>query len=225
MRWMFALLVAVAMFRAVPASAQDAAVYVATYIEAAPEAAKRAAAMLKAEAAASRRDEGCRSIQALAENGRDSRFVLLEVWSDQSAFAAHRDSDHARQFLRQLGSVQAAPPDERVGEGLWIGLAPKAAPTQALWVVTHVDVPPPSKDDASAMLKRLGEESAREPGNLRFDIAQQTSRPNHFTVSEIWRGRGAFEAHQTAAHTRQFRDQLGPLLGALYDQRIYRKLN
>jgi len=59
--------------------------------------------------------------------------------------------------------------------------------------------------------------SAKEPGNMRFVVAQQTGRPNHFTVSEIWA-----DAHRAAAQTRHFRDMLGPMLGALYDQRIYR---
>jgi quinol monooxygenase YgiN len=89
-------------------------------------------------------------------------------------------------------------------------------------VVTHVDVMPPYKYDASGMLKELGEGSAKEPGNLRFVVAQQTGRPNHFTVSEIWADRTSFDAHQAAAQTRHFRDGLGPMLGALYDQRIYR---
>jgi len=57
---------------------------------------------------------------------------------------------------------------------------------------------------------------------VRFVVAQQTGRPNYFTVSEIWADRTSFDAHQAAAQTRHFRDGLGPMLGALYDQRIYR---
>ena len=72
------------------------------------------------------------------------------------------------------------------------------------------------------MLKELGEGGPKEPGNLRFVVAQQTGRQNHFTVSEIWADRTSFDAHLAAAQTRHFRDRLGPMLGALYDQRIYR---
>jgi quinol monooxygenase YgiN len=49
-------------------------------------------------------------------------------------------------------------------------------------------------------------------------------RPNHFTLEEGWASHLAFDAHQAAAPTRQFRDKLTPMLGALYDQRIYRGL-
>ena len=49
----------------------------------------------------------------------------------------------------------------------------------------------------------------------RFDVFQQTSRPNHFTVVEIWRDQNAYDAHITSAHTKRFREQLTPMSGAL----------
>jgi quinol monooxygenase YgiN len=52
-------------------------------------------------------------------------------------------------------------------------------------------------------------------------VLQQTNRPNHFTVVEAWKDRNAFDAHGMAAHTRQFRDRLAPMSGALYDERLY----
>ena len=36
--------------------------------------------------------------------------------------------------------------------------------------------------------------------------------------------KGAYDTHITAAHTKQFRDQLTPMSGALYDERLYRAL-
>jgi quinol monooxygenase YgiN len=44
-------------------------------------------------------------------------------------------------------------------------------------------------------------------------------------VVEIWIDRNALEAHAVAAHTRQFREQIGPMSGALYDERLYRALD
>jgi len=38
---------------------------------------------------------------------------------------------------------------------------------------------------------------------------------------EAWKDRNAFDAHGMAAHTRQFRDRLAPMSGALYDERLY----
>jgi quinol monooxygenase YgiN len=52
-------------------------------------------------------------------------------------------------------------------------------------------------------------------------VFQQKSRPNHFTVVEAWGNRKALADHVTAAHTRAFRQQLLPMAGALYDERLY----
>jgi quinol monooxygenase YgiN len=56
-------------------------------------------------------------------------------------------------------------------------------------------------------------------------VQQQGNRPNHFTVVEIWADQKAYDAHVMAGHTRQFRDKLGPMSGALYDERLYKALD
>jgi len=94
----------------------------------------------------------------------------------------------------------------------------------AIFVVTHVDVPPPKKDECIAALKTLVADSRKEPGSVRYDIFQQGNRPNHFSVVEIWKNQSAYDAHIIAAHTKKFRDQLTPMSGALYDERLYRAI-
>src|SRR5439155_589163 len=84
---------------------------------------------------------------------------------------------------------------------------------------------PPGRSDAVGRLKSLGEASRRDDGNLRYEIVQQTNRPNHFTVIEIWASREAFDAHGMAPHVREFRDRLAPMSGALYDERLYETVN
>jgi quinol monooxygenase YgiN len=96
-----------------------------------------------------------------------------------------------------------------------------AAMAKAVVVLTHVDVPPPSKDECIGLLKQLTEMSRKDAGVLRFDVLQQDSRPNHFTVVEAWRDRKSHDAHIAAAHTREFRRKLTPMSGALYDERLY----
>src|SRR5437879_600546 len=59
----------------------------------------------------------------------------------------------------------------------------------------------------------------------RYQIVQQTNRPTHFTVIEIWASREAFDAHGMAPHVREFRDRLAPMSGALYDERLYETVN
>jgi hypothetical protein len=61
-------------------------------------------------------------------------------------------------------------------------------------------------------------------GNLQFDVWRQTTRPNHFTVVESWANRGAFDVHEMQKETREFRMKLGPMSGALYDERLYKVL-
>jgi quinol monooxygenase YgiN len=108
---------------------------------------------------------------------------------------------------------------------LLVSPAKGTPPGAAVHVVTHVDVPPPRKDEVMLLLRRLAEVSAREPGNLGFSVVQQTNRPNHFSVIEIWADRKSLDAHEMTADTRRFRDELGPMLGAPYDDRIYRAID
>jgi quinol monooxygenase YgiN len=41
-------------------------------------------------------------------------------------------------------------------------------------------------------------------------------------VVELWADPKVHEGHVMAGHTRQFREKLGPMVGALYDERLYR---
>ena len=47
-------------------------------------------------------------------------------------------------------------------------------------------------------------------------------RANHFTIVETWRSEKALDAHLAAAHSRQFRDTIQPVLGSPLDQRMFR---
>ena len=59
-------------------------------------------------------------------------------------------------------------------------------------------------------------------GNLQFDVWRQEGRPNHFTVIEALTNGGSFDVHEMQKETREFRMRLGPMLGALYDERLYK---
>jgi quinol monooxygenase YgiN len=95
------------------------------------------------------------------------------------------------------------------------------AMASAVYVLTHVDVPPPAKDQCIELLKQLTDNSRKDAGVLRFDVLQQDSRPNHFTVVEAWRDRKSHDAHTMAEHTRDYRRKLTPMAGALFDERLY----
>ena len=75
-----------------------------------------------------------------------------------------------------------------------------------------------------AALKALADPTRKDNGNLRFDVYQQKTRPNHFTVIEVWRNQKAVDGHEIGTHTKDFRKVLGSATGALYDQRWYKAL-
>ena len=75
-----------------------------------------------------------------------------------------------------------------------------------------------------AVLQAIIEKSRSDPGNLRFDLLIQDSRRNHMTLVESWRSSDLKTTHSRATHTRDYRDALAPLMGSLYDERLYRPL-
>jgi quinol monooxygenase YgiN len=40
-------------------------------------------------------------------------------------------------------------------------------------------------------------------------------------IVEVWESQQAFDAHIAAAHTVQFRQQIDPMLGSPYDERLH----
>ena len=97
--------------------------------------------------------------------------------------------------------------------------------SDAVYALTHVDVPPDNVEPTREHLHSIAGDSRAEPGNRRFDVVVQSSRSNHFTVVEKWQSAQAQTEHVDAPHSREFRDNLYPLSGALYDERLYRALN
>jgi quinol monooxygenase YgiN len=195
-----------------------------TYVEVVPPAAARAAASLRRYGGASRRDPGALRVEVLQRIDRPNHFAILAAWTDRAALEAHQAARSTGEFRETLEPLLASPNDERLHRALSVGTAPATSPPGAVYVVTHVDVIPPRTDDGVAALRRLAEASRPEAGLVRFDVLQQTTRPNHCTVVEVWADREAFDAHGMAAHTRRFRDELAPMSGALYDERLYHAL-
>jgi len=206
------------------ARADEPILYTVTYVEVMPTSTAQAAALLRQYRDESRKDAGNAAAEVLQRTDRPNQFVVLAAWKSAKAFEAHAATAPARDARAKLQSLQASPIDERLHNALTVG-PPAADQGGAVFVVTHVDVIPPRKDDSLPLLKQLATDSRAEAGNLRFDVVQQVNRPNHFTVVEAWKDRAAFDAHGMASQTRKFREQLGPMSGALYDERLYLLLN
>ena len=206
------------------APAPAAALHVVTYVEVVPASADDGARLMQAYRNSSRSEAGNARSEVAQEIGRPSRFVSLQIWNDQAAFDAHGTTMLTKMFRDTLTRFAAAPVDTRLHGGLTLGANGTIA-AGAVYVVSHVDVPPPKKDDVIAALDPLAVASRKLAANLRFEVLQQSSRPNHFTVLEAWSDDAAYAARTAAAPQMQFRDALGPMLGALYDERIYRALD
>lgn len=201
-----------------PAPASTGPAYVVTFLETGAPAAAKAVAQLHKLAAASRGEDGNVGFVALRESGRPGRFALIEAWRDKAALSAHDAA--AKAIDAKLQPLLVSPPDRRPCVGLDVA-APAAAAAASLYVLTHVDVIPPAKDEAIGLVKQLAADSRKDTGAGRFDVLQQASRANHLFLVEAWRDRTARDSHVMADHSRAYRAKLLPLQGALYDERVY----
>jgi quinol monooxygenase YgiN len=201
--------------------------YCVSYIEVSPAAQRKTAALLKELAEASRKSQGILRFDVLQRRERTNHFAIVEAWKDKNAFEARLAAAPTKEFREKLQPLLTSGYDERPHTGLVAGpmTAGAGARGAAVYVVTHVDVIPPKKDEAIAGLQQLADPSRKDAGNLRFDVLQQISRPNHSTLVEIWKDQQSLEAHEEAAHTRKFRELLLPMSGSLYDQRLYQALD
>jgi len=215
-------LAALALATARPGFAEDAVpIYVVTYFDAAPTAAAETGALLRQYAEAARKEAGNLSLEMFEEIGRPNRFAILESWRDKPALEAHGAAPSTSAFSGKLKPLLISGTGARLLSAFSVA-APTAQPgSGTVYVLTHVDVPPPQKDQAIELQKALVAAARNDDGNLWFDVLQQNDRPNHFTLFEGWHNRRTFDASIMAAHTKEFRQKLNPLEGALYDERLY----
>jgi quinol monooxygenase YgiN len=229
MRQLFQVAVAATMLSlaAMPAprAQEDPTVYMVTYIEVAPASQTQGATLLKELAEASRKEAGAMRFEVLQRTAPSNQFLILEAWKDQQAIDAHANAASTKQVREKISAISIAPVDDR------ISVNTSVRPTQnarigsgSIYVATHIDVGPPSRDKTIATLRPFAEAVRRQAGNQRFDVLQQKARTNHFTTVEVWEDQKAADNHELAAHTKEYRATLTPLIGALYDQRFYKPL-
>ena len=109
--------------------------------------------------------------------------------------------------------------------GLVASAAMAAGNGKAIYAVTHVDIGGRGMTaEATSLIRAFEADSRKDPGVIRFEVLQQDGHPNHFTIFEVWENRKAFDAHTSAAHTKQFREKLQPMLGSPYRERLHRLL-
>ena len=218
------VLVAISPMTPADAQSPSSAVHVVTYLDIAPGQMAKATPLLRQFQADSRKVSGNTSVELYQEIGRPGRIVVRSSWADQKAFAAGGTAAAAAELAAGLKPLQIAPADQRVHLDFASGNGPAKATAAAVHVFTHVDVPPPRQGDLEPMLRQIQAASVKAATSVRYDVLQQSSRKNHFTVVETWTSLKAVDAQAVAAAQREYRDKLGPMLGALYDQRTYKAI-
>jgi quinol monooxygenase YgiN len=216
-----------------PARAQTGtdAVYAVTYLDVGTNSVAQGVELIKKFREASRRETANLEFTVLQEMSRPNRFVIMEGWKDQAAFEAHDKGTAKAEFETVLKPIRNSPPDRHMLQP-YANAPARADPAGALYMVEHVDFlggDPAIAIAAAPLVKALAESSQKEAGAVRYEIYRQPPpRINHYEVVAVWTDAKAFDAHETAAHTLQFRAataQGGRAWRAnLYDQRLYKAL-
>ena len=101
---------------------------------------------------------------------------------------------------------------------LFAGMASAQEPVH---VITHIDLMPAGTATGVTLLKQFAAATLKEKDCLRFEILQQDGRPNHLTLVAAWKDKAAFDAHDSAPYTKEFREKMQPLIGSPWDERLH----
>jgi quinol monooxygenase YgiN len=227
-----AIAVAIAVVPAARAQTAADAVHAVTYLDVGTAAVAQGVELIKKFRDASRRETANLEFTILQETSRPNRFVIMESWKDQAAFEVHDKGAAKSEFETTLKPIRNSPPDRHMLQPFANAPARATPAGGGVYLVEHVDFlggDPAIAIAAAPLVKALAEASQKEPGAVRYEIYRQPPpRINHYEVVAVWTDAKAFDAHETAAHTLQFRAataQGGPAWRAnLYDQRLYKGL-
>jgi quinol monooxygenase YgiN len=227
-----ALVIAAGVAVAPSVRAQSAdAVFAVTYLDVGATAVPQGIELIKKYRDQSRRESANLEFTILQETSRPNRFVIMEGWRDQAAFDAHDKGSAKAEFEGALKPIRNSPPDRKMLQP-FANAPARPAPAGALYMVEHVDFlggDPALASAAAPLVKALADASQKEAGAVRYEIYRMPPpRINHYEVVAAWTDAKAFDAHETAAYTLEFRAataQGGRAWRAnLYDQRQYKAL-
>jgi quinol monooxygenase YgiN len=230
-RWMPAVALAsglaIGLGSSAPAQTSGDPVYAITYLDVSTDWTLQGAGLMRQYRDLSRPQAGNLEFSVMQETDRPNRFVIVQGWKDQATFEAHEKSADTARFNFILEAIRNSPPDQHVLRAFATSSARAAPAGGTINLVEHVDFQPAFGAMAVPVVKALAEASQKEPGVLRYDIYQEPPpHANHYSVVAVWANRNAYEAHEGAADTRQFRAAtVMPARANLYDQRLYKTLD
>jgi quinol monooxygenase YgiN len=210
-----------------PAQTGGDAVYAVTYLDVSTDWTLQGVGLIRQFRDGSRGQAGNLEFSAMQETDRPNRFVIVEGWKDQTSFQAHEKSADTARFKFTLEAIRNSPPDQHVLRAFATSSAKAAPASGAIHMVEHVDFQPAFGAMAPPVVKGLAEASQKEAGVVRYDIYQEPPpHANHYSVVAVWANRNAYDVHESAADTRQFRAAtIMPARANLYDQRLYKVLD
>jgi quinol monooxygenase YgiN len=197
----------------------DSTAYSVAYVDIVPASRTAAITAIKQYRDASRKDDGFQRIEFFEQAGWPAHFCIIETWANNRDLDTHAASANAKDFRTKIDSMRLSDYDQRPYKTLSLGAAHTDGSSR--FVITHVDIGGQGTN-AADLLRKLAEASRKEEGNLRFDVLQHAMRANHFTVIEEWQTAKAIETHAAAAHTKAYRNSLGPIAGSPLDERLYK---
>lgn len=202
------------------------AIYGVTALDVAPGAAAQGVALLRQYRDGALKQAGNTGVTLLHEVDWPNRFIIYEGWKDQSAFDANEKAAHSADLRDKLKSIAGAPYDRREYHVVTVGPAQSSAGPDTVYMQLHLDVFPPGIEPTLAAARAVAEAARKGEGNLRYDVVKSVKPPqSHTTFLAAWRDRKAFDAYESSAYARQFRDTVGPLLGSPFDDRLYVPIN
>jgi quinol monooxygenase YgiN len=201
-------------------------IHVTIFYEVAPKSANDAVGMLKQYRDAAKGEAGATSVRIYQEVGAPFRLVSYEVWRDMAAYQAHAMAASTTALNERMKAIQYGPPDARTHAVHFGTPEGKAGGAGAVTIISHLDVPPNGIPQLLDLMKPFSDAVAKQPGMITYQILRQTAGArNHFRSYEIWANEKAWEAHNAAKYSQDYRIGMGPLLGTPYDQRQYTVVN
>jgi len=217
---------AVATHSAASAQSGGDAIYGVTALDVAPGAVAQGVALLRQYREGALKQAGNMGVTLLQEVDWPKRFIIYEAWKDQSAYEANEKAAHTAELREKLKPIAGAPYDRREYSVIAVGSSQPATGPDVIYMQLHLDVFPPGIEPTLAAAKAVAEAARKGEGNLRYDVVKSVKAPtSHTTFLAAWRDRKAFDAYESSASARQFRDTVGPLLGSPFDDRLYVPIN
>ena len=80
--------------------------------------------------------------------------------------------------------------------------------------LVFVDVKPENIEDFKKASVLNHEGSRKEPGNVRFDVLQNSEDPTKFTLIEVFADEDAVAAHKATEHYHVWRETVAPYMAS-----------